>query len=146
MAKWHEALTRPCHTSELEEWAHEEYFVTDANTDTIVLLPPGAARSRGLEQAAAAREMDSRVIIIGADDDGEARRAADVYFGMPRHVPEPLTPFVYKLPFEYLSCQIAHEQKAFRSSVPQSQAPAGEFSADLQFGAVGEGRAEGDGG
>jgi glucosamine 6-phosphate synthetase-like amidotransferase/phosphosugar isomerase protein len=111
MAKWHEALTRPCHTSELEEWAHEEYFVTDANTDTIVLLPPGAARSRGLEQAAAAREMDSRVIIIGADDDAEARRAADIYFGMPRHVPEPLTPFVYKLPFEYLSCQIAHEQK-----------------------------------
>ena len=111
MAKWHEALTRPCHTSELEEWAHEEYFVTDANTDTIVLLPPGAAPSRGLEQAAAAREMDLRVIIIGADDDGEARRAADVYFGMPPGVPEPLTPFVYKLPFEYLSCQIAHEQK-----------------------------------
>ena len=39
------------------------------------------------------------------------RRAADVYFGMPPEVPEPLTPFVYKLPFEYLSCQIAHEQK-----------------------------------
>ena len=30
---------------------------------------------------------------------------------MPPAVPEPLTPFVYKLPFEYLSCQIAHEQK-----------------------------------
>ena len=25
-------------------------------------------------------------------------------------MPEPLTPFVYKLPFEYLSCRIAHEQ------------------------------------
>lgn len=110
MAKWHEALTRPCHCSELEEWAHEEYFITDADTDTFIVLPPGAGRSRGLEQALAAREMDSRVIIIGADDDKEARNASDVYFAMPPDIPESLTPFVYKLPFEYLSCRIAHEQ------------------------------------
>lgn len=110
MAKWHEALTRPCHASELEEWAHEEYFITDQDTDTFIILPPGAGRSRGLEQARAAREMDSRVIIVGADDDREARSAADVYFAMPPDVPEPLTPFLYKLPFEYLSCRIAHEQ------------------------------------
>ena len=44
MAKWFEALTRPCHTSELEEWAHEEYFVTDARHRHLRLLPPGAAR------------------------------------------------------------------------------------------------------
>jgi glutamine---fructose-6-phosphate transaminase (isomerizing) len=111
MAKWHEALTRPCHTSELEEWAHEEYFTTDEQTDTFVLLPPGASRSRGLEQATAAREMGSRVIVVGAEDDKEARQAADVYFAMPSHIPESLTPFVYKAPFEHLSCQIAHEQK-----------------------------------
>jgi glucosamine--fructose-6-phosphate aminotransferase (isomerizing) len=111
MAKWHEALTRPCHTSELEEWAHEEYFTTDEQTDTFVLLPPGASRSRGLEQATAAREMGSRVIVIGAEDDKEARQAADVYFAMPPHIPESLTPFVYKAPFEHLSCRIAHEQK-----------------------------------
>jgi glucosamine 6-phosphate synthetase-like amidotransferase/phosphosugar isomerase protein len=111
MAKWHEGLTRPCHASELEEWAHEEYFHTDENTDTFVLLPPGGGYSRGLEQAAAAREMGSRVIIIGAMNDENARKAADIYFGMPSDVPESLTPLVYKAPFEYLSCQIAHEQK-----------------------------------
>jgi glutamine---fructose-6-phosphate transaminase (isomerizing) len=111
MAKWHEALTRPCHASELEEWAHEEYFITDEHTDTFVLLPPGAGRSRGLEQAAAAREMGSRVIMIAAAGDEEARRVADIYFEMPANIPESLTPFVYKAPFEHLSCQIAHEQK-----------------------------------
>jgi glucosamine 6-phosphate synthetase-like amidotransferase/phosphosugar isomerase protein len=111
MAKWHEALTRPCHASELEEWAHEEYFVTDEDTDTLVLLPPGGGRSRGLEQATAAKEMGSRVIMIAAAGDEEARRVADVLFAMPPGTPEALTPFVYKLPFEYLSCQIAHEQK-----------------------------------
>jgi glucosamine 6-phosphate synthetase-like amidotransferase/phosphosugar isomerase protein len=111
MAKWHEALTRPCHTSELEEWAHEEYFTTDERTDTFILLPPGAGRSRGLEQAGAAKEMGSRVIVIAAAGDEEAQRVADVYFAMPSDISESLTPFVYKTPFEHLSCQIAHEQK-----------------------------------
>ena len=111
MAKWHEALTRPCHTSELEEWAHEEYFITDEGTDTFILLPPGGGRSRGLEQAIAAEDMGSRVIIIAAKGDQEARRVADVFFAMPEGVPEPLTPFVYKAPFEHLSCRIASEQK-----------------------------------
>ena len=31
MAKWFEGLTRPCHPTELEEWAHEQYFFTDEN-------------------------------------------------------------------------------------------------------------------
>ena len=111
MAKWHEALTRPCHTSELEEWAHEEYFITDDETDTFILLPPGGGHSRGLEQAMAAKDMGSRVIIIAAEGDEDARRAADILFAMPPDIAEPLTPFVYKAPFEHLSCRIATEQK-----------------------------------
>jgi glutamine---fructose-6-phosphate transaminase (isomerizing) len=111
MAKWHEALTRPCHASELEEWAHEEYFITDEETDTFILLPPGGGRSRGLEQAMAAKDMGSRVIIIAAKGDEEARRVANVFFAMPDDISEPLTPFVYKAPFEHLSCRIASEQK-----------------------------------
>ena len=109
MAKWFEALTRPCHCSELEEWAHEQYFFTDQKTDTIILLPPGAGRDRGLEQAQAARDMGSRDIIIGRVEDADAEGASDIYFAMP-DLPEALTPFVYKLPFEYLSCHIADQQ------------------------------------
>lgn len=109
MCKWFEALTRPCHAAELEEWAHEQYFVTDGMTDTIILAPPGAGRDRALEQARAAREMGSRVIIIGRDGDAQAKAASDIYFAMP-DLPEALTPFVYKLPFEYLSCHIADQQ------------------------------------
>ncbi len=111
MCKWFEALTRPCHAAELEEWAHEQYFFTDEKTDTIILAPPGAGRDRALEQARAARDMGSRVIIIGFDGDAQARAASDIYFAMPE-LPEVLTPFVYKLPFEYLSCHIADQQNA----------------------------------
>jgi glucosamine 6-phosphate synthetase-like amidotransferase/phosphosugar isomerase protein len=109
MAKWFEGLTRPCHVSELEEWAHEHYFMTDEMADTIIVLPPGGGHSRGLEQAWAARQMGSRVIIIGQEDDEKAKAASDIYFPMPR-ISEVLTPFVYKAPFEYLSCYIADKQ------------------------------------
>ena len=130
MAKWFEGLTRPCHTSELEEWAHEQYFITDELTDTIIILPPGAGHGRGLEQAQAAREMGSRVIIIGEEGDSAAIEASDIFFAMPP-VPEMLTPFVYKLPFEYLSCYIASSE---HPSSATTTANARVFPADLQFG------------
>jgi glucosamine 6-phosphate synthetase-like amidotransferase/phosphosugar isomerase protein len=110
MAKWFESLTRPAHLSQLEEWAHEHYFMTNENTDTIIILPRGKGHERGLEQAAAARDMGSRVIIIAEKDDAEARAAADIFFAMPNDLPERITPFVYKLVFEYLSCEIARVQ------------------------------------
>ncbi|HEY1941161.1 MAG TPA: SIS domain-containing protein [Roseiarcus sp.] len=109
MAKWFESLTRPCHYAELEEWAHEQYFFTDENTDTFIVLPPGAGRDRGLEQAQAARDMGSRVIVIGQAGDEQAKAASDIFFAMPP-ISEALSPFVYKLPFEYLSCHIADRQ------------------------------------
>lgn len=110
MAKWFEGLTRPCHLSELEEWAHEHYFITNQDTDTIILLPPGPGRGRGLEQARAAREMESRVIMIAEEGDKEAEAASDIFFAMPK-ISEALSPFVYKLPFEYLACHISDLQK-----------------------------------
>ena len=107
MAKFFEAMRQPNHCAELEEWAHEQYFITDKTTDTIILLPPGKGHDRGLEQAQAARDMGSRVFIIGQRDDEKALAAADVYFPMPKGVNELVTPFVYKAPLEYLSCYMA---------------------------------------
>lgn len=106
-AKWYEAMQWPAHHAEIEEWAHEQYFFTGATTDTLIVLPPGGSRGRGLEQLRAAREMGSRTIVIAEHTDDAAKGAADVFFGMPAGIPESLTPFVYKLPFEVLSARIA---------------------------------------
>jgi glucosamine 6-phosphate synthetase-like amidotransferase/phosphosugar isomerase protein len=123
-AKWYEALQWPAHHAELEEWAHEQYFFTGATTDTFVILPPGGGHERGLEQLRAAREMGSRTIVIGERGDTAAEAAADVFFPMPAGIPESLTPFVYKLPFEYLSAHIAanHGIDFFGFNNPQRQA------------------------
>jgi glucosamine--fructose-6-phosphate aminotransferase (isomerizing) len=111
MAKFFEALRQPCHCAQLEEWAHEEYFITDKDTDTFVILPAGEGRERGLEQARAAGDVGSRVFIIGPLDDKAAMEAADIYFPMPSGMSESLTPFVYKVPFEYLTCYMAIHRK-----------------------------------
>jgi glucosamine--fructose-6-phosphate aminotransferase (isomerizing) len=106
-AKWYEALQWPAHYAQIEEWAHEQYFFTGPQTDTLVILPPGGSHERGLEQLRAARDMGSRTIVIAHAGDAAAAAAADVVIPMPAGIPESLTPFVYKLPFEYLSAHIA---------------------------------------
>jgi glutamine---fructose-6-phosphate transaminase (isomerizing) len=112
LAKFFEALQHPAQFAEMEEWAHEQYFITDENTETIIVLPPGGSRERGLEQARAAREMGSHVHIIGPQDDEAAQAAADTYYPMPPGIREALSPFVYKLPFEYLTCHAADQRGA----------------------------------
>jgi glucosamine 6-phosphate synthetase-like amidotransferase/phosphosugar isomerase protein len=106
-AKWYEALQWPVHAAQMEEWAHQQYFFTGADVDTIVILPPGGSYERGLEQLRAARAMRSRTIAIAAVADPQIADAADVVLRMPDDIPEALTPFVYKLPFEYLAAHIA---------------------------------------
>ena len=107
MAKMFEALREPAHFSELEEWAHEQYFITEPNTDLFVILPPGASRDRGLEQMQAARDVGARVIVVAEEGDVEATALSDVIFEIPKGLDESLTPFVYKLPFEYFTCYLA---------------------------------------
>jgi glucosamine 6-phosphate synthetase-like amidotransferase/phosphosugar isomerase protein len=106
-AKWYEALQWPVHAAQMEEWAHQQYFFTGPNVDTIVILPPGGSYERGLEQLRAARAMRSRTIAIAASSDERIADAADVVLRMPDAIPEALTPFVYKLPFEYLAAHVA---------------------------------------
>ena len=64
MAKVFEAARVYASGQELEEWAHEQYFVTDANTLTFVLVPPGRSVDRAREQLWAANEMGSTTIAI----------------------------------------------------------------------------------
>ena len=60
--------------------------------------------------------MGSRTIAIAAAGDPAVGAAADVVIAMPAGIPEALTPFVYKLPFEYLAAHIARSSTASTSS------------------------------
>jgi len=87
MAKWFEALdAAPVHASQLEEWAHEQYFHDGAH------LPTRSSSLAGLDPAIRAgassrREAAPRHGIAGSSSsaragDAAAEAAADVYFPM----------------------------------------------------------------
>lgn len=113
VAKLYEALQFPAFAAEMEEWAHEEFFITDERADVVVICPPGAnCRDRAIEQMRAAREMGARVIALCSSSDGEATAYADRVFSMPAGIAESLTPFVYSVPFQYVACWLAHTRGA----------------------------------
>ena len=66
---------------ELEEWAHEQYFLTRPGaTQIFVIVPPGRSRDRALEQMRGARDMGATVIAVCDEGDAEVRAAADLAF------------------------------------------------------------------
>ena len=111
MAKFFEALRQPASAVEMEEWAHEEFFVSDENAVEFVIVPPGESRERAFEQMRAAREMRAFVVAIGSDSDKELAAAADLVFPVKGQVRELLTPFVYCVPFELFACYLSDARK-----------------------------------
>ena len=100
MAKMFEAARVHAAGQELEEWAHEQYFVTDKNTYTFVISPPGASVDRAREQLWAANERGS--ITVAFCDAGDAETAALAKVPVPVYggADEALSPLTYCLPGE----------------------------------------------
>jgi len=100
MAKLIEAARHNTIGQELEEWAHEQYFVTGLDTYTFVLAPRGAGLDRAREQLFAVRAMGSHAIAVCEADDHETRSLADLsvpVFGQPDEI---VSPLLYCLPAE----------------------------------------------
>jgi glucosamine--fructose-6-phosphate aminotransferase (isomerizing) len=85
---------------ELEEWAHEQYFVTGPDTYTFVIAPPGASVGRAREQLWAANEMGSTTVALCDAGDGETARLAKVHLPVYGGRDETLSPLAYCLPGE----------------------------------------------
>jgi glucosamine--fructose-6-phosphate aminotransferase (isomerizing) len=109
VAKMYEACRYPAHVSQLEEWAHEEYFITDEDAEVFVMAPLNSeSYDRSLEQMRGANDMDAHVIAIGSAADTSLKDHADLVLGIAGNLPENLTPFVYDIPFQFVSCFLAH--------------------------------------
>ena len=120
------------------------YSATDGMPDDWHMVHYGSRAIGGaglmfteMTDVSAVARMGSRTIVIAEHTDDAAKAAADVFFGMPAGIPESLTPFVYKLPFEMLSARIAeangidffgfknplHQHVNFRQIFDSSQTP-----------------------
>lgn len=100
MAKMFEAARVHAAGQELEEWAHEQFFVTDENTYTFVITPPGASVDRAREQLWAANERGSTTVAFCDAADAETAALAKVAVPVYGGSDEALSPLTYCLPSE----------------------------------------------
>jgi len=85
---------------ELEEWAHEQYFVSGPDTLTFVIAPPGASVDRAREQLWAANEIGSTTVAICDAEDAETSRLAKVTVPVYSRAEEAVSPLNYCVPGE----------------------------------------------
>ncbi len=107
MAKMIEAARLKAIGQELEEWAHEQYFIINENTYAFVITTPGASLDRAREHMFTIKEMGSTCIAICDHDDQEAKAQADLaipVFGKPSAL---LSPLVYCVPAEMIAFFVA---------------------------------------
>lgn len=100
MAKMIEATRTNAVGQELEEWAHEQYFVTNNRTITFVLAPPGNSVDRAREQMYAIREMGSTCVAVCHPEDMETQALADITVPVFGNDHEVLSPLSYCIPGE----------------------------------------------
>jgi glucosamine--fructose-6-phosphate aminotransferase (isomerizing) len=101
---------------ELEEWAHEQFFITRPGTNVIFVVPPGASRDRAHELMRGAKAMGAHVISICDSDDRETLDMSDAVCPVVGTLPEEFSPLTYCVPGQLLATSLSQAlgKSAFR--------------------------------
>jgi fructoselysine-6-P-deglycase FrlB-like protein len=117
-AKLFEGSQQIAVATNVEEWAHEEYFITGPNDPVVIVAPTGAARDR-------AWEILSELDFIGADavvvSDVEPPGRAG-FLRLAAGAPEELSPVLAALPLAQLGFQLARLAGKRSYNFPSEQA------------------------
>ena len=107
MAKLIESARHNAVGQELEEWAHEQYFLTGPGSHTIVVAPEGASVDRAREQLRAVREVGGNAVALCDPDDAPTSASADTVLPARMTADELLSPIVTAVPLELLALAYA---------------------------------------
>jgi glucosamine 6-phosphate synthetase-like amidotransferase/phosphosugar isomerase protein len=88
---------------ELEEWAHEQFFLTRRGTHLIVIVPPGASRDRAHELISGAKAMGAHVTSVCDSDDRETQSMSDSICPVVGTIREEFSPLTYCVPGQLLA-------------------------------------------
>src|SRR5262245_23355515 len=107
-AKLIEAAQRLGVATSLEEWAHEEYFVTSAGDPVVLVNPSGAGHDRGLEILSELAFIGARPILI-SDRSPATGTSSESPLLLPTAagVPEELSPVTTCLPLALVGFHLA---------------------------------------
>jgi glucosamine 6-phosphate synthetase-like amidotransferase/phosphosugar isomerase protein len=104
-AKMFEGPQRLAVSTNLEEWAHEEYFVTSSGDPVVLVNPTGAAHDRGLEILSELRFIEALPIVVTETEPGR-RTPAELWLPL-APVSEELSPMTAALPLSLMGFHLA---------------------------------------
>jgi glucosamine--fructose-6-phosphate aminotransferase (isomerizing) len=102
-AKLFEGAQQLATTTNIEEWAHEQYFVTRRADPVVVVAPTGAASDRSEEILSELTYLGATTIFIG----DKKPSSATIHLPLAATVPEELSPVLAALPLAQLGFHLA---------------------------------------
>src|SRR4051794_16816123 len=105
-AKLFEGPQRLAVSTNLEEWAHEEYCVTRPGGPVVLVNPTGAAHDRGLEILSELRFVGATPVVI-SDTEPEGQGPEEHWLPLAPGVPEELSPVTAALPLSLIGFHLA---------------------------------------
>ncbi len=108
---------------ELEEWAHEQFFITGDGSQTIFIAPPGRSYSRAVELLQTAKTMGAHTVVVTDDAGREVRELANLVLPVAGSIREEFMALPYCVPGELFAALLAQARgrQAF------------EFDSQLQY-------------
>jgi len=104
-AKMFEGPQRLAVSTNLEEWAHEEYFVTSPGDPVVLVNPTGAAHDRGVEILSEIRFVEAVPVVV---TDAEPQQPSPAELWLPTvPVAEELSPMTTALPLCLIGFHLA---------------------------------------
>lgn len=97
-AKLFEGPQRYGVVQDLEEWAHEQYFISGPATPIVVIAPSGASRDRAAELLEEMAFVGSPAILVSDVIDDAAAHDARICLPIAKGLEEPLSPLLTCLP------------------------------------------------
>jgi len=93
-------------STNLEEWAHEEYFVTRPGDPVVLVNPTGAGHDRGLEILSELRFVGASPVVV-SDVEPAAGASGELWLPLASGVPEELSPVTAALPLSLVGFHLA---------------------------------------
>ncbi len=94
-------------STNLEEWAHEEYFVTRVGDPVVLVNPSGAGYDRGLEILSELRYIGAQPIVVSDLRPPPGAPADELWLPLCPGVPEELSPVTGALPLALMGFHLA---------------------------------------
>jgi glucosamine 6-phosphate synthetase-like amidotransferase/phosphosugar isomerase protein len=119
-AKLFEGPQRYGVAQQLEEWAHEQYFVSGPSTPIVVIAPSGAARDRAGELLSEMAFIGAPTILVSDLIDDSVAHSASVVLPIAAGLDEAYSPLLTGLPLALVAFFLAERLGATSYGFPSS--------------------------